>query len=125
MKAIPILRCRNMRESLSFYTRVLDFKIKYAGTSSEDPVLTIVNGIAELQLSVIDGLFGNPVNIRVDDIDGLFRKYIGRGLDTSAKKESPVHQGPLDQTWGTREFYVNDPNGNTLRFFMPVTSQVC
>ncbi|WP_432327650.1 hypothetical protein ACRQ5D_30765 [Mucilaginibacter sp. P25] len=31
-------------------------------------------------------------------------------------KESPVHQGPTDQTWGTREFYVTDTDGNTLRF---------
>jgi hypothetical protein len=27
-----------------------------------------------------------------------------------------VHAGPIDQTWGTREFYVDDPDGNTLRF---------
>lgn len=27
-----------------------------------------------------------------------------------------VHEGPLNQTWGTREFYVDDPDGNTLRF---------
>ena len=23
---------------------------------------------------------------------------------------------PIDQSWGTREFYVDDPDGNTLRF---------
>jgi len=27
-----------------------------------------------------------------------------------------VHEGPIDQSWGTREFYVDDPDGNTLRF---------
>lgn len=105
-----------------FYTRVLDFHIKYPGTTSEDPVVTIANGTAELQLSISDGVYGNPVNIRVDEVDKLFQKYLGRGLDPSNKKESPVHQGPLDQTWGTREFYVNDPNGNTLRFCMPVSN---
>lgn len=114
------MRCRNMRESLLFYTRVLDFNIKYPGSSSEDPVVTIANGAAELQLSIADGVYGNPVNIRVDEVDKLFQKYLGRGLNTSDKKESPVHQGPLDQTWGMREFYVNDPNGNTLRFCMPL-----
>jgi len=124
MKAIPIIRCRSMRESIVFYTRVLDFKIKYAGASSEDPVVVIVNGTAELQLSIIDGVFGTPVNIRVDDIDGLFQKYLSRGLNTAAKKESPVHQGPLDQSWGTREFYVNDPSGNTLRLCMPLGAEV-
>src|SRR5438477_12190220 len=27
-----------------------------------------------------------------------------------------VHEGPIDQSWGTREFYVDDPDSNTLRF---------
>jgi hypothetical protein len=30
-----------------------------------------------------------------------------------------VHAAPVDQTWGTREFYVSDPDGNTLRFTAP------
>ena len=34
------------------------------------------------------------------------------------KPDAPkvVHEGPVDQTWNTREFYVEDPDGNTLRF---------
>jgi hypothetical protein len=41
-----------------------------------------------------------------------------RGLVTPGNPEAPtmVHEGPIDQTWGTREFYVDDPDGNTLRF---------
>lgn len=116
MKVVPIMHCRDMAASISFYTELLDFKIKYRGTSTSDPVITIINGNAEIQLSVCDGAFGNPVNIIVDEVDSLFKKYIARGLDTSKKEGSPVHQGPLDQTWGTREFYVNDPDNNTLRF---------
>jgi hypothetical protein len=60
------------------------------------------------------------VNVRVDKVDELFQKYIKRGLDTSKKEESPVHQGPLNQSWGMREFYVTDPSGNTLRFGKPI-----
>ncbi len=67
-----------------------------------------------------DSLFGCALNVRVDDVEELFKKYLQRGLDTSGKDGSPVHQGPLDQTWGRREFYVNDPNGNTLRFGSPI-----
>lgn len=121
MKAIPIIRCSNMRASLIFYTKVLDFQVKYPGNTPEDPVVTIVNGNAELQLSIWDGVFGNPVCLRVENVDRLFGKYLARGLDTSGKRESPVHQAPLDQTWGMREFYVNDPDGNTLRFCMPIS----
>jgi len=27
-----------------------------------------------------------------------------------------VHEGPIDQSWGGREFYVDDPDHNKLRF---------
>lgn len=115
---IPLFKCRNMKNAVAFYTGVLDFKLKYAEASVNDWVVDLINEGTELQLTVLesDNLFGSVVNVWVDDIDGLFNKYLERGLDTSNKKNSPVHQGPLDQTWGTREFYVTDDDGNTLRF---------
>jgi catechol 2,3-dioxygenase-like lactoylglutathione lyase family enzyme len=124
MKAIPIIRVKDMRASLVFYTKILDFQVKYPGSTFDDPVVTLVNGNAELLLSICDGVFGSPIYIRVEYVDRLFGKYLARGLDTSKKKESPVHQAPIDQTWGMREFYVNDPDGNTLRFCMPITRRI-
>jgi hypothetical protein len=53
-------------------------------------------------------------------VDSLFRKYRERGLFVPNDPRSPVHNGPIDQSWGRREFYVNDPSGNTLRFGMPI-----
>ena len=117
---IPLFRCRNMKEAISFYTRVLDFEMKEPNASPDDWVVLLANGEAELMLSSIDGLMGNATNVLVDNIDYLFERYIQRGLDPSGKKDSPVHQGPLNQTWGTREFYVTDPDGNTLRFCQPI-----
>ena len=122
MKVVPILKCSDMRRSLRFYTEVLDFKLKYPDASPEDWLLHLINGDAEIQLSP-EGHFGTPINIFLETpahIDALFATYLSRGLDTSRKKESPVHQGPLNQTWGNREFYVNDPDGNTLRFCAPL-----
>ena len=115
---IPLLRCRDMKEAISFYTSILDFKLKYPDASADDWVVDLVNEDAELQLTSLEG-DQNPgiaVNVRVDEVDSLFEKYIKRGLDISNKKHSPVHQGPLNQSWGMREFYVTDPSGNTLRF---------
>jgi hypothetical protein len=66
-----------------------------------------------------DRLFGSVTYVYVDDVDALFAKFKHRGLDTSHKPNSPVHQGPVDQTWGRREFYVTDADGNTLRFCQP------
>lgn len=63
-----------------------------------------------------DGAFGQAIVVSTDDVDALFRKFQTRGLKPPGKPNSPVHEGPLDQTWGTREFYVDDADGNTLRF---------
>jgi catechol 2,3-dioxygenase-like lactoylglutathione lyase family enzyme len=119
MKIIPLFKCRNLKDAIDFYTGVLDFKLKYADTLANnwggaDPV----NEDAELQLTTYesDSLYGSVVNVWVDDVDSRFAKYLERGLYISHKKDSPVHQGPLNQTWGTREFYVTDSDGNTLRF---------
>jgi uncharacterized glyoxalase superfamily protein PhnB len=87
-------------------------------TLNSNTQVDLINEGAELQLSILPGdqKPGTAVNIRVDDVDTLFKKYVQRGLDTAMKKDSPVHQGPVNQTWGVREFYVTDPSGNTLRF---------
>lgn len=118
MKMGPLFKCRDMNKAIVFYTHILDFVLKYPEESPDDGVVDLINGEVELQLTVYESerLFGSVVNVWVDDVDGLFAKYRERGLDTSHKEGSPVHQGSVDQTWGRREFYVTDSDGNTLRF---------
>jgi catechol 2,3-dioxygenase-like lactoylglutathione lyase family enzyme len=118
MKTIPILRCLDMQEAIDFYTNVLDFKLKYSNASAADWVVDLINGEAELALTRLEGDQRLDVNIyvRVEEVDNLFRKYVSRGLRVPNNPDSPVHNGPIDQTWGMREFYVTDPSGNTLRF---------
>lgn len=122
MKMIPLFKCLDMKASVGFYTRILDFEFKYMDANDEDAVIDLVNVDAELQLTVFehDTLYGSAVNVWVDDVDGLFKKYTNRGLNQVKKKGSPVHQGPVDQSWGTREFYVTDSDGNTLRFMQSI-----
>jgi catechol 2,3-dioxygenase-like lactoylglutathione lyase family enzyme len=111
-----------MKDAISFYTRILDFELKEASASSKDWVVALINGDAELMLTSLEGdqKIGIATNVLVDNIDDLFKKYLQRGLEISDKKDSPVHQGPINQSWGNREFYVTDPDGNTLRFFTPI-----
>jgi catechol 2,3-dioxygenase-like lactoylglutathione lyase family enzyme len=118
MKMIPILRCFDMKKSIDFYTKVLDFRLRDADASADDWVVSLVNGDAELALTALEGdqKAGINVYIRVDEVDERFRKYVDRGLVPPNNPDSPVHNSPIDQTWGMREFYVNDPSGNTLRF---------
>ncbi|MEO6522783.1 MAG: glyoxalase superfamily protein [Mucilaginibacter sp.] len=126
MKMIPIFKCLDMKAAIVFYTSVLDFEFKYIDANDNDSVVDLINNDAELQLTIFerDTLYGSAVNVWVDDVDGLFEKYKSRGLDQAKKKDSPVHQGPINQTWGTREFYVTDSDGNTLRFVQPIDDAI-
>lgn len=121
MAIVPTVRCSNMRASVAFYTGVLDFVCVGADDSQDDPSFCVLsrNG-DQLILSSHrgDGEFGQAILVATDDVDAEFRKFRARGLRTPGNPEAPrlVHEGPLDQSWGTREFYVDDPDGNTLRF---------
>ena len=116
MKIIPLLRCNDLKEAISFYTNVLDFTLKYPSESDDEWVIEIINNDAEIILASMDGTPRISIYVRVDDVNAIFKKYVDRGLIVPNNPNSPVHNSPIDQTWGLREFYVNDPSGNTLRF---------
>lgn len=119
MAIIPTVKSGDIGRSIGFYTRVLDFSLHGRWPDAGDPAFaTLTRGGDVLYLSSHsgDGVSGQAVVVLTRDIDTLFETFRSRGLDVSHKSQSPVHQGPLDQTWGTREFYVDDPDGNTLRF---------
>lgn len=104
-----------MKEAVAFYTEVLDFEMM-AGDSVESTHVDLLHGDAQIQITTMEGTFGIAVNVEVDEVDELFDRYVKRGLAIPNDPDSPVHNGPIDQTWGTREVYINDPSGNTLRF---------
>ena len=118
MKLIPLFKVTDMRAAIRHYTEVLDFVMTWPEDTPDSAVVDLGHEETELQLTTheSDKLFGSVVNIWVNDVDALFAKYMSRGLNTSGKSNSPVHMGPVDQTWGRREFYVTDADGNTLRF---------
>lgn len=108
-----------MRASLAFYTTVLDFEHIDGDDDLGDPSDSLLAREGDqliLSSHRGDGVFGQAIVITTEDLDGLFEKFRARGLSTPGNPNSPVHEGPIDQSWGTREFYVDDPDGNTLRF---------
>jgi len=124
MKLVPLFKVRDMRKAIAFYTEVLDFTLKYPQASPEDGVVTVVHGDAELELTIYEGdyLFGSVVNVLVNEVDELFKKFLSRGYITPKKQNSPVDEGPIDQSWGMREFYIRDLDCNTLRYGKPIGS---
>jgi catechol 2,3-dioxygenase-like lactoylglutathione lyase family enzyme len=110
-----------MRKSLEFYTGVLDFERVDGDDELNDPSFSVLARDGDqLMLSSHrgDGEFGQAIVVTTNNVDALFRRFRARGLKTPGNPEAPkmVHEGPIDQSWGTREFYVDDPDGNTLRF---------
>ena len=120
MAIIPTVRCRRIETSLAFYTNVLDFDCVEHGGGGDPTFVVLMRGGSLLVLSSHggDGTFGQAIIVLTDSVDTLFRRFRARGLKTPGNPDAPgeVHEGPIDQSWGTRELYVDDPDGNTLRF---------
>jgi len=55
-----------------------------------------------------DGISGGAVNLIVEDVDALHAEFVEQGVR--------IDTGPVDQTWGSREMYVKDADGNSIRF---------
>ena len=55
-----------------------------------------------------DGVAGGVVFLVVRDVDELFKELKDKGV--------PIELEPTDQSWGNREMYVSDPDGNSIRF---------
>jgi catechol 2,3-dioxygenase-like lactoylglutathione lyase family enzyme len=117
MAIIPVVRCRLIKASVDFYTKILDFRLADDDPLTDPAFIFLRRAGDVLALSSYgDGPIQRSVAVvMTEDVDTLFDKFLRRGLKP-AKPDSPVHQGPTDQTWGTREFYVDDPDGNTLAF---------
>jgi catechol 2,3-dioxygenase-like lactoylglutathione lyase family enzyme len=110
-----------MRNSLAFYTDILDFERVDGDDVLDDPSFSLLARGGDLLILSShrgDGEFGQAVVVTTEGLDSLVRTFRKRGLKTPGNPDAPVavHEGPLDQTWGTREFYVDDPDGNTIRF---------
>ncbi len=111
MAIVPTVRCKSLMDAVAFYTQVLDFDRPRPADLSDPGFCILYREGEELHLSSHsgDGQFGQAIAVLVPDVDALFAEFLKRGLDASAKPQSEVHQGPTSQSWGTREFYVDDP----------------
>ena len=112
--AIPLLHVSRSAEAEKFYCGPLGFRLEFAtradGSRSDPAYLGVSRDGVWLHLSSFpgDGVSGGVANFVVDDVDALHAELVGRGV--------PIALAPTDQTWGNREMYVRDADGNTLRF---------
>ena len=112
--AIPLLHVSNAAAAEDFYCNKLGFQRQFAYRVDEaraDPCfMGLARDGARLQVSSFsgDGVAGGVVSFLVDDVDALHAELVGRQV--------AIAMPPTDQTWGNREMYVKDADGNSLRF---------
>ena len=112
-RIVPIIKVSDMRVAMDFYCSILGFHKDFhyvASPVGPDYVGVSLNG-HQLHLSTFsgDGKAPATIYVYVDDVDLLYAGFRARGLPNADRE-------PINQTWGQREVYVRDPDGNTLRF---------
>ena len=114
--AIPVLHVRSSAKAEEFYCRQLGFAVHSAYRFDEkkpDPAYIVLtrDGVW-LHVSSFsgDGVAGQCVFLAVDDVDATYEELKRKGVKFDME--------PTDQTWGNREVYLRDPDGNSIRFTM-------
>jgi uncharacterized glyoxalase superfamily protein PhnB len=111
-RLVPMLQTLDMDRTVTWYESVLGFR-------REDEQ---INGWCSLRRDGVTIMFmtnahlGDPhatatQYITVDDIDALWE---------SVKAHCKAEWGPVDMSYGLREFAIRDPNGYLLSFGSPI-----
>jgi catechol 2,3-dioxygenase-like lactoylglutathione lyase family enzyme len=112
--AIPVLHVSSSTAAEEFYCTRLGFRRQFANRVDEAKPDPCYMGLARdgvwLHVSSFsgDGVAGGVVFLLVEDVDALHAELVAKGV--------AIDTGPIDQTWGNREMYVKDPDGNSIRF---------
>jgi uncharacterized glyoxalase superfamily protein PhnB len=110
----PLLHVSNSAAAEQFYCDKLGFCLEFAhrsdGSKSEPGYLGISREGFWMYLSSFsgDGVAGGVVNLFVDSVDAMHAELIAKNVK--------IDSGPMDQTWGSREMYVKDSDGNCIRY---------
>lgn len=112
--AVPVLHASSSMEAEAFYCGGLGFTKEWdyrPAAPAHDPAYIAFrrDGIS-LHVSSFsgDGIAGGVAVVYVRDVDALFAEFTSRSV--------PIELEPHDQSWGNREMYVRDADGNSLRF---------
>jgi len=122
LSAIPLMHVSSSEEAEAFYCARLGFTKEWdyrpaAPAPEPEPepepepgYLGLLRDGVPLHVSSFsgDGVAGGVATFHVRDVDALFAEFADAGV--------AIELPPCDQTWGNREIYVRDADGNSLRF---------
>ncbi|OGG55449.1 MAG: hypothetical protein A3F84_15000 [Candidatus Handelsmanbacteria bacterium RIFCSPLOWO2_12_FULL_64_10] len=112
--AIPVLHVSSSAAAEAFYCNRLGFSRQFAyrvDKAKSDPCyMGLTRDGVQLHVSSFpgDGVSGGVVFLLVEDVDALHAELVAKGV--------AIDTGPIDQSWGNREMYVKDSDGNSIRF---------
>jgi catechol 2,3-dioxygenase-like lactoylglutathione lyase family enzyme len=112
--AIPVLHVSSAAAAEEFYCGRLgfrrDFVYRVDDTRADPCYMGLTRDGVELHVSSFSGdaVAGGAVFLLVEDVDALHADLVAKGV--------AIRLAPTDQSWGNREMYVNDPDGNSIRF---------
>jgi lactoylglutathione lyase len=119
-----MLSVADMSASRRFYEAILGGRLVYQFPPEGEPgFLTLAFGETEIGLGILGekGIHGRPLRpasghrielcINVEDVDA-----------TLAALGAPIAMAPIDQPWGERAAYVEDPDGNLVMLVAPAAS---
>jgi lactoylglutathione lyase len=130
--AFPIVYCDDLPRSLRFYRELLGFAITFAFPDQGEPgfvALALEDG-SELALADVGDpeavhLHGKAVRpsaghrfelcVYASDVDAAVGELRAAGV--------PVLLEPVEQPWGERLAYVEDPEGNPVMICAPLTPE--
>jgi catechol 2,3-dioxygenase-like lactoylglutathione lyase family enzyme len=112
--AIPLLHVSKAAAAEDFYCGKLGFRREFAHRADDaksDPCyMGVTRDGVWLNLSSFsgDGVSGGVAKLIVDDVNALHAEFVAKGVR--------IDSGPVDQTWGSREMYIKDADGNSIRY---------
>jgi|ERR1700722_640225 uncharacterized glyoxalase superfamily protein PhnB len=113
-RAIPLLHVTNAAKAFQFYCDGLGFRLEFEhrpeGVTADPCYAGISRDGVWIHLSSFsgDGVVGSVANLMVDNVDKFYEEFTAKNVS--------IDVPPVDQTWGSREMYVKDADGNCLRF---------
>lgn len=118
----PVLAARDIPESIAYFAR-LGFDLAFIDDRSVPRYAVVIRDRCELHLQWHDASqWGTPrdrpvYRFYVSDVDGLFHELCISGVAPDPSTPPSPWAHPARAPWGTREFHLEDPAGNSLQFY--------
>ena len=118
----PVLGAKDVSRSVAFY-RQLGFEPVFVDSPTDPRYAVVCRDGQELHLQWADPQqWAYPTDrpacrFLAQDVDVLYEEVVASGAATAETADGSPWAQPADTPWGTREFHLRDPAGNSLQFY--------